>query len=150
MRWRDPGRHCCRFTRWRWSCRRITSLRRFVCQAICCGCRIIRGRSVEDNEFGLAPHTDTSFMTMLAQNEDTGIVDPVADGRWLDAPALPGSILVNGATCCAAGPTTVPGNAAPGNHPVGTERMRSRSHGCDYDWRMECLYMHRPRNATAL
>ena len=37
---------------------------------------------VEDNEFGLAPHSDTSFMTLLAQNGDpfaAVLVDP--DGR---------------------------------------------------------------------
>jgi len=51
---------------------------------------------VQDNEFGLAPHTDTSFMTMLAQNDVPGLSIRLANGTWLDAPSLPGSILVNG------------------------------------------------------
>lgn len=51
---------------------------------------------VEENEFGLAPHTDTSFMTMLAQNDIPGLSIRLPNGRWIDAPALPGSILVNG------------------------------------------------------
>jgi isopenicillin N synthase-like dioxygenase len=49
-----------------------------------------------DNEFGLAPHTDTSFMTMLAQNDVPGLSIRLPNGRWVDAPALPGSFLVNG------------------------------------------------------
>jgi isopenicillin N synthase-like dioxygenase len=51
---------------------------------------------VEENEFGLAPHTDTSFMTMLAQNEIPGLAIRLPNGRWIDAPAMPGSFLVNG------------------------------------------------------
>jgi isopenicillin N synthase-like dioxygenase len=51
---------------------------------------------VEENEFGLAPHTDTSFMTLLAQNAVPGLSLRLPDGRWIDAPALPGAFLVNG------------------------------------------------------
>ncbi len=51
---------------------------------------------VEENEFGLAPHSDTSFMTLLAQNQVPGLSIRLPNGRWLDAPALPGSFLVNG------------------------------------------------------
>jgi hypothetical protein len=50
----------------------------------------------QDNEFGIAPHSDTSFMTLLAQNEVPGLSIRLPNGRWLDAPAMPGSILVNG------------------------------------------------------
>src|SRR5258708_1285870 len=50
---------------------------------------------VGDNEFGLAPHTDTSFMTLLAQNRLPGLSIPMPTGRWVDAPAVPGSFLVN-------------------------------------------------------
>lgn len=50
----------------------------------------------EENEFGLAPHSDTSFMTLLAQNRVPGLSIRLPNGRWLDAPALPGSFLVNG------------------------------------------------------
>ncbi len=51
---------------------------------------------VQDNEFGLAPHSDTSFMTLLAQNRLAGLSIRLPNGKWLDAPSLPGSFLVNG------------------------------------------------------
>jgi isopenicillin N synthase-like dioxygenase len=50
----------------------------------------------EDNQFGLAPHTDSSFMTLLAQNKVEGLQVQRTDGTWIDAPALPGTFLVNG------------------------------------------------------
>ncbi len=49
-----------------------------------------------ENEFGLAPHSDTSFMTLLAQNKVPGLSIRLPNGRWVDAPALEGSFLVNG------------------------------------------------------
>lgn len=51
---------------------------------------------VEENEFGLAPHTDTGFMTLLAQNDVPGLNIGTRDGRWIDAPAIPGTFIVNG------------------------------------------------------
>jgi isopenicillin N synthase-like dioxygenase len=51
---------------------------------------------VAENEFGLAPHTDTSFMTMLAQNDIPGLSIRLPNGRWIEAPSMPGSILING------------------------------------------------------
>lgn len=48
----------------------------------------------EEGEFGLAPHTDTSFLTFLAQNEVPGLSIRV-DGVWLDAPVVPGAFVVN-------------------------------------------------------
>jgi len=51
---------------------------------------------VEEGEFGLAPHVDTSFMTLLAQNEVPGLSIRTTDGRWIDAPAIPGTFIVNG------------------------------------------------------
>ena len=51
---------------------------------------------VEENEFGLAPHSDTSFMTLLAQNKVPGLSIRLPNGKWVDAPALEGSFLVNG------------------------------------------------------
>ncbi len=50
----------------------------------------------DENEFGLAPHSDTSFMTLLAQNKVPGLSIRLPTGRWVDAPALEGSFLVNG------------------------------------------------------
>jgi isopenicillin N synthase-like dioxygenase len=51
---------------------------------------------VVENEFGLAPHTDTSFMTMLAQNKVPGLSLRLPTGRWVRAPAIDGAFLVNG------------------------------------------------------
>lgn len=49
----------------------------------------------EANEFSLAPHADTSFMTLLAQNEIPGLSLLTQSGRWIEAPAIPGAFLVN-------------------------------------------------------
>ena len=96
---------------------------------------------VQDNEFGLAPHTDTSFMTMLAQNDVPGLSIRLPNGRWLDAPALPGSFLVNGGDLLRRW-TNERFLATP--HRVinrsGEERYAIPFFmDCDYDWRMECL-----------
>jgi len=49
----------------------------------------------EDNQFGIAPHTDSSFMTLLAQNEVPGLQIRPPDGDWMDAPVLSEAFLVN-------------------------------------------------------
>lgn len=51
---------------------------------------------VADNEFGLAPHTDTSFMTLLAPNKVPGLSIRGPSGKWIDAPGIDGAFLVNG------------------------------------------------------
>ena len=48
------------------------------------------------DEWGLAPHADTSFMTILAQNKVPGLSLRLPEGTWIDAPALEGCFLVNG------------------------------------------------------
>lgn len=54
-------------------------------------------QEVEDeNEIGLAPHTDTSFMTLLAPNKVAGLAIRLPNGKWVDAPVIDGAILVNG------------------------------------------------------
>ena len=53
-------------------------------------------QGTDENEFGLAPHSDTSFMTLLAQNKVPGLSIRLPTGKWVEAPALPGSFLVNG------------------------------------------------------
>jgi isopenicillin N synthase-like dioxygenase len=52
--------------------------------------------TIAPDEFGIAPHTDTSFMTLLAQNKVPGLSLRTREGRWIDAPALDGHFLVNG------------------------------------------------------
>lgn len=50
---------------------------------------------VAEDEFGIAPHTDSTFMTLLAQNRVPGLALLTQSGRWIEAPALPGTFLVN-------------------------------------------------------
>ncbi|NKC31332.1 isopenicillin N synthase family dioxygenase [Falsiroseomonas selenitidurans] len=49
-----------------------------------------------ENEFGIAPHVDTSFMTILAQNRIPGLSLRMPGGDWVDAPAPEGALLING------------------------------------------------------
>lgn len=49
-----------------------------------------------DDEFGIAPHTDTSFLTLLAPNTVPGLSIRRTDGSWLDAPAVHDAFVVNG------------------------------------------------------
>jgi isopenicillin N synthase-like dioxygenase len=49
-----------------------------------------------DDEFGIAPHTDTSFLTLLAPNEVPGLSIRTQAGTWIDAPAIPDAFVVNG------------------------------------------------------
>ena len=48
------------------------------------------------NEFGIAPHLDTSFMTILAQNRIPGLSLRLPGGEGIDAPAPEGALLING------------------------------------------------------
>jgi len=49
-----------------------------------------------DEEFGIAPHTDTSFLTLLAPNDVPGLSIRTPEGDWVDAPAVPDAFVVNG------------------------------------------------------
>ena len=48
------------------------------------------------DEFGIAPHTDTSFLTLLAPNDVPGLSIRTQSGKWIDAPAIPEAYVVNG------------------------------------------------------
>ncbi len=48
------------------------------------------------DEFGLAPHTDTSFLTLLAPNDVPGLSIRTQSGNWIDAPAIDNAYVVNG------------------------------------------------------
>ena len=49
----------------------------------------------EEDEYGIAPHTDGGFMTFLAQNEVPGLAVRRTDGAWIDAEVVPGAFVVN-------------------------------------------------------
>lgn len=51
--------------------------------------------AAEDNQFGIAPHADAGFLTLLPQSAIPGLEIRTASGKWLAAPSLPGSYLVN-------------------------------------------------------
>ncbi len=57
-------------------------------------CRTIRRRRPA-NQFGIAPHTDSNFMTFLAQTDVPGLQVRMPSGDWLDVPFVPGSFAVN-------------------------------------------------------
>jgi isopenicillin N synthase-like dioxygenase len=49
----------------------------------------------EENQFGIAPHTDANFLTFLAQTDVPGLQVRLPSGDWLDVPYIPGSFAVN-------------------------------------------------------
>jgi isopenicillin N synthase-like dioxygenase len=50
---------------------------------------------VEDNDFGTGPHTDNSFLTILARDETPGLAIRLPSDEWLAPPLIPGTFLVN-------------------------------------------------------
>ncbi|MGE0416532.1 MAG: isopenicillin N synthase family dioxygenase [Acetobacteraceae bacterium] len=53
-------------------------------------------QSYEENEFSIAPHTDSGFATFLAPSPVPGLSIRLPDGRWFDAPSIQGAFTVNG------------------------------------------------------
>ena len=63
-----------------------------------CTLRLIRYPSQEgaaDNQFGFAPHIDTSFLTLLAQSALPGLEVRTREGDWIRPPAIPGTFVLN-------------------------------------------------------
>jgi isopenicillin N synthase-like dioxygenase len=52
-------------------------------------------RTIEDNTFGQAPHTDNSFMTALARTDVPGLAVRLPSGAWFAPPVIPGTFLIN-------------------------------------------------------
>lgn len=50
---------------------------------------------LQDNEFGSAPHTDSSIMTILAPSELPGLEIKAHSGEWCTPPIVQGRFLVN-------------------------------------------------------
>ena len=49
----------------------------------------------EDDQYGLAPHTDSSFLTMLAQADLPGLSIKMPSGNWVDVLVVRGALVVN-------------------------------------------------------
>lgn len=97
--------------------------------------------TINENEFGLAPHTDTSFMTLLPENKVPGLSIRLSNGHWVDAPVLERSFLVNGGDLMRR--WTNDRFLATAHRVInrsGVERYAIPFFmDCNYDFRMECL-----------
>jgi isopenicillin N synthase-like dioxygenase len=51
--------------------------------------------TTDDEQFGQGPHTDNSFITILARSEVPGLAVRLPSGEWLAPPVIPGTFLVN-------------------------------------------------------
>ena len=49
----------------------------------------------DEEQFGQGPHTDNSFITILARTEVPGLAVRLPSGEWLAPPVIPGTFLVN-------------------------------------------------------
>lgn len=48
-----------------------------------------------EDVFGVHPHTDYGFLTILAQDDVGGLQVQRVDGSWIQAPCIPGTFVVN-------------------------------------------------------
>ena len=97
--------------------------------------------AAEPNQFGIAPHTDSNFMTFLAQTEVPGLQVRMPGSDWFDVPFIPGSFAVNSGDMLRrwsnARFKSTPHRALP---PVGRERYAIPFFlGPRFDQRIECL-----------
>ena len=51
--------------------------------------------AAEDNQFGIAPHRDHGFLTLLPVTDEPGLQIRATSGRWLPANTIDGAIIVN-------------------------------------------------------
>lgn len=49
----------------------------------------------EENQFGISPHTDHGFITLLPINKVPGLEVKTRDGRWIAAHHIEGALIVN-------------------------------------------------------
>ncbi len=49
----------------------------------------------EEDTYGINPHTDYGFMTILAQDDVGGLQVRRVDGTWIDARYIPGTFIIN-------------------------------------------------------
>ncbi|HEV2301085.1 MAG TPA: 2-oxoglutarate and iron-dependent oxygenase domain-containing protein [Stellaceae bacterium] len=95
----------------------------------------------EANQFGIAPHTDSNFMTFLAQTEVPGLQVRAPSGDWLEVPYVPLSFAVNSGDMLRRWSNgrfkSTPHRALP---PVGRDRYAIPFFlGPRFDQRIECL-----------
>jgi isopenicillin N synthase-like dioxygenase len=50
---------------------------------------------IEENQFSVAPHVDGDFITFLAQSDVPGLHIRTRSQKWIQAPVIPGTLLVN-------------------------------------------------------
>ena len=53
-----------------------------------------------EGQFGIGPHTDYGYGSILAQARVPGLEIYTRDGNWIEAPALPGHLLFNNGDMC--------------------------------------------------
>lgn len=51
--------------------------------------------AAEDNQYGIAPHTDSGFVTFLPQSKVAGLEIRTIEGKWVAAQSMPGTYVVN-------------------------------------------------------
>lgn len=95
----------------------------------------------EENQFGIAPHTDANFLTFLPLTEVPGLQVRLPDGGWLDVPYVPGAFAVNSGDVVKRWSNgrfkSTPHRALP---PVGRERYAMPFfYGPAWDATIECL-----------
>lgn len=49
----------------------------------------------DDEQFGQGPHTDNSFITILAREDTPGLAVRLPSDEWMPPPIIPGTFLVN-------------------------------------------------------
>lgn len=54
-----------------------------------------QGESLGKDQFGVAPHTDFGVLTVLCQDNVGGLQIETADGEWIEAPPIEGTLIVN-------------------------------------------------------
>ncbi len=54
----------------------------------------------QDNQFGISPHSDSSFLTILPQSNLEGLYIRPAGRGWMKAPKIPGSFIINSGDMC--------------------------------------------------